>query len=81
MESTCIVWLILVSIGLILLVLCGRTIILKFIIKDRSDATPHVKDKQENLRTVTNKSLVCRHNCSTPIATDPIPDEILKNYK
>lgn len=81
MESTCIVWLILVSIGLILLVLCGRMIILKFIIKDRSDATPHVKDKHKNLRTVTNKSLVHRNHYDTPIATDPIPDEILKNYK
>lgn len=81
MEPAGLVWVILVSIGLILWVLCGRMIILKFIIKDRSDATPHVKDKHKNLRTVTNKSLVCRYNYDAPIATDPIPDEILKNYK
>lgn len=66
-----IVWVILVSIGLILWVLCG----------DRSDATPHVKDKHKNLRIVANKSLAHRNNYDAPIATDPIPDEILKNYK
>lgn len=81
MESAWLVWVILVSIGLILWVLCGRMIILKFIIKDRSDATPYVKDKHKTLRIVANKSLAYRNNYDAPIATDPIPDEILKNYK
>lgn len=81
MEPTWLVWVILVSIVFILLVLFGRTIILKFIIEDRSDATPHVKDKHKTLRIVANKSLAHRNNYDAPIATDPIPDEILKNYK
>ena len=78
MEPAWLVWVILVSIGFILWVLFGRTIILKFVIKERSVTNTHVKDKHKNFRTLINKSLIYSKDSIIPITTDPIPDEIWK---
>ena len=79
MEPTWLVWVILVSIVFILWVLFGRMIILKFILNERSVTNTRAKDKKKNLRTIVNKSLAYPKDSIAPIATDPIPNDILKS--